>query len=334
MIVCRRGAQTLPGGYRPDVAIGPGHDAGSIDIARCLPAAADERLRPLLTGPVQPASALAVLPDAIHLMAGTALIVVCGPSAVRLPGSVVVAHSLTDVLDLDHLDPVTVGSDGVRIGAVELQVCRWTAAPRPRLRDVEAATRRALEIGGRIPPLPLPLDALASQLRQALDGAARPGGDAEIRAVVDRLVGLGPGLTPAGDDVLAGALVALHAASDPRHRALARHVFAQRERTAAVSAALLDAAAAGRCIPQVARLIVALDGRGDVDPALAALLAVGHTSGAAIATGIVAALTAVLSRRGRRVKRVVDVRRGAYRDSVTLMQVSRPSAPRRVLTRL
>jgi hypothetical protein len=81
---------------------------------------------------------------------------------------------------------------------------------------------------------------------------------------------------------VAGALVALVAADD-LERAGAVHdgVRPCRHRTTALSAALLDHAAAGRAVPQLARYLHA---PGEPD-ALARLLAVGGTSGAALALG-------------------------------------------------
>jgi hypothetical protein len=61
------------------------------------------------------------------------------------------------------------------------------------------------------------------------------------------LVGLGPGLTPSGDDYLGGALIALHCAGRARQAdSLWRWLAPQLSgRTSAISAAHLEAAAAG-----------------------------------------------------------------------------------------
>ena len=60
-------------------------------------------------------------------------------------------------------------------------------------------------------------------------------------------------------------------------------------RRRALSAALLWHAARGECIDEVAALAAALNGRGDPDAAVERLLAVGHTSGAALAHGVLVA---------------------------------------------
>ena len=110
---------------------------------------------------------------------------------------------------------------------------------------------------------------------------------------VARLVGRGPGLTPSGDDALAGALLVAHALGTGT--ALADAVRARLGATTAVSAALLDAAADGYAARPVVTLVdAAVAGDPDgVRRALPAVLAIGHTSGADTVTGIRAALCEV-----------------------------------------
>jgi hypothetical protein len=110
---------------------------------------------------------------------------------------------------------------------------------------------------------------------------------------VAALVGRGPGLTPSGDDALAGALLVAHALGTAGH--LAPAVRARLAATTAVSAALLDAAADGFAAQPVVALVdaaVAADPDA-VSRALPAVLAIGHTSGADTVTGIRAALDAI-----------------------------------------
>jgi hypothetical protein len=78
---------------------------------------------------------------------------------------------------------------------------------------------------------------------------------------------------------------------------LAEVVHRHAHRTTTVSAALLHCAAAGHGLPELTRLLVAVlmaEPRDRQRQALTALLAVGHTSGAALATG--ALLTLPLAR--------------------------------------
>ena len=107
-----------------------------------------------------------------------------------------------------------------------------------------------------------------------------------------QLIGLGPGLTPSGDDYLGGALVALRwlgrgAHADSLWRWLEPRLA---ERTSAISAAHLEAAAAGQVHEALHEL---LDNLGawqppDLHPTLSRLDAVGHTSGWDALAGIVA----------------------------------------------
>jgi hypothetical protein len=150
-----------------------------------------------------------------------------------------------------------------------VEAARWS----PRLALLaEVPTRRARDL------LPAgPLDAL----RRA-DPAAVPA-----------LLGLGPGLTPLGDDVLGGWLAT---AVSTRHPGLAgvRDAVAQAasERTTTVSATLLACAARGEVVPEHRALIAGLVS-GDataVEESLRAVLRVGDTSGAGLALGTVLAL--------------------------------------------
>ena len=110
------------------------------------------------------------------------------------------------------------------------------------------------------------------------------------------LVGRGPGLTPSGDDALAGALLVASALGTGT--ALADAVRARLGATTAVSAALLDAAADGYAARPVVDLVdAAVAGDADaVARALPAVLAIGHTSGADTVLGIRTALAALSSR--------------------------------------
>jgi hypothetical protein len=104
----------------------------------------------------------------------------------------------------------------------------------------------------------------------------------------ETLLGAGPGLTPDGDDVLAGALVAAAAFGHPQLEQLRDGVrrAVHRRRTTAVSRGLLTHALDGWCIPQLARFLEALDLGRDVGPAELALRAVGHSSGTALVEGV------------------------------------------------
>jgi hypothetical protein len=126
--------------------------------------------------------------------------------------------------------------------------------------------------------------------------AATRGLDADAaRSAVRRLVGLGAGGTPAGDDFLVGFAAALWASrrGDAGRRAflgeLGEAFRAGLGRTNEVSAVYLEAAAEGEVSEMLARLVAAVAaGADEAEAAARAAIAVGHTSGADGVFGFVA----------------------------------------------
>ncbi|WP_344783488.1 DUF2877 domain-containing protein [Microbacterium kribbense] len=154
---------------------------------------------------------------------------------------------------------------------------------------------------------PSPIDPFADAVAERLDVAraaivrAETAGDrTALVATVERMLGLGPGLTPAGDDVLAGlALVAARPGSRiallPGAIAdvLARHP----ERTTDLSRTMLREALAGRARQSLIDLLERLcspptaDSRPDALRAAAErVLGIGHTSGTDLVSGILTGL--------------------------------------------
>ncbi len=117
----------------------------------------------------------------------------------------------------------------------------------------------------------------------------------EIPEGVVPLIGLGPGLTPSGDDFLGGALVALRTlkldtAADGLAAWIKRHAPAL---TNNISLAHLSAACDGEALGPVHRgLNAILDGSGgdEIETILADLDAVGHSSGWDAFSGVLAVL--------------------------------------------
>ena len=113
---------------------------------------------------------------------------------------------------------------------------------------------------------------------------ARPTGDsARSRfspAAVRNLIGLGPGLTPSGDDFLAGTLAALDAIGEVEVRAALSRAIAQAlpGRTSPLSACLLRAACAGHMGERMHDAVSALLA-GDAEGAIEAVENIGHSSG-------------------------------------------------------
>jgi hypothetical protein len=182
-----------------------------------------------------------------------------------------------------------------------------------------AAEVRITFDGARIwrPPLPtyvdrlrpghLPMAGARGMFRSAHPGKAtlrawlETGARGPAPGDLDGLIGLGPGLTPAGDDLVGGALVALHALR--RHACAARlgawATQVARRNTNRISREHLACAAAGEGGAALHALLNAvLRGQPDLAPELAAIDAVGHTSGWDAAAG--AALVLELFRRPRK----------------------------------
>jgi hypothetical protein len=126
-------------------------------------------------------------------------------------------------------------------------------------------------------------------------GLARPQFEKSARARIARLglcglIGLGPGLTPSGDDFLAGALATLDALGEyGAHATLARSVEENLSSTSALSAALLLAAAARHVGEPLHRMVSSVL-TGDVDTVLAIAGTVGDSSGWDMLAGITSTL--------------------------------------------
>lgn len=204
------------------------------------------------------------------------------PDALILPGALRVAAST----DLDSLgvrvgDQVLVGEGEVHTPGGGLVVRRfWRPRAVPSAALPEPARQAAL--AGLVALEPCS-DLLPDVVASRLTGPARS------------LVGLGPGLTPAGDDVLCGLLLGLRASG--RSHGLARleqAVLPLLTRTTALSATLLRQAAQGYAVPPLADLLHAWHRGASVQDLAAAgrrVADIGHTSGPALLLGLTAALT-------------------------------------------
>ncbi|MFF1260225.1 DUF2877 domain-containing protein [Streptomyces sp. NPDC058321] len=245
---------------------------------------------PLLHGPPRPARVVAATRHAVHLATGDqelpALAVVTR-DAILLPNALVLPFSSADrPLDL-NAPWAGFGSGRVVIGTVRFEPeASWTP---PRVQDAFSPPdparlgRVAALLDASAQPLPPPLAPRLTDLRHALhtDDAG------EVRRAARALVGLGPGLTPSGDDILCGALLASRAWEGPL-APLSEAVTDATLRTPLLSAALLRHAARGECVPQAHSFLRAVSGDGALEPALRALLAVGHHSGGDLARGVLA----------------------------------------------
>jgi hypothetical protein len=186
----------------------------------------------------------------------------------------------------------------LHIGSIALDATPaepWRPASWPSARKPESVARalRGLE---RFAAEQAPVDGLArivlgiaGDRSSALEGTARPRAQ-RLRAwligdappPVD-LLGLGPGLTPSGDDVLCGMLVALRAVGQAgmAPELYAALAAAAPTATSPISAAFLRAAAEGLgCEALHAAIAAVLEGQADaVRDRAGALGRIGHTSG-------------------------------------------------------
>ena len=240
-----------------------GYGPGVVKLA----GAASWAVRDLLGGPARSGRLVATFPRCAYIDVGGRLVALEAADGLRLPCAVTLAVPARQrpLAGLAPGDEVTAGDGRFVVGDLVVDVGRWWAPAQPR----EAAVPAPGASGERV-------------------SAPETGWD----RLVLGLLGLGPGLTPAGDDLLAGLLVGLSVRPDlrdPLAAAVQRHAPA---RTTWLSAELLLLAATGLAAPAVVAVADALAGHGDDDAlprALPALLAVGHTSGPALARGLLLA---------------------------------------------
>jgi hypothetical protein len=280
-------------------------------IPGSTPGAASTALRGVLDRPRRPARVIAVFPSAVYLelrdAAEPRVVALLTSDALRLPNSVVIAPGRRDMpfAGIRETDEACVGDGYIDITAVNrlrVRVRRWWS-PVPQL-----------------PPVPLSrlaqgaaaLSAFAGESGSGLAGHPGPyrladrcaAGDlAHAVDAAERIVGLGPGLTPSGDDILAGLLVSLRLLGEatPNGGAavwladwIGAAVTADADtRTTALAATLLHCAARGESGPEVGAVLRAVTGREPLGPAVRRLLGSGHTSGADLLWGVLAGCRAV-----------------------------------------
>jgi len=253
-----------------------------------------------------------VFARACNLACDHSLLTVCtsgvgnGPTVLRL--ALGAAADLRDHFEAgEHFD----ARDGaLRTGRIELVLHRasvWRpAAPTRALHP--ACIERRLRLARRLvderrATQPNVLDTVARPVLGALADACRTLDREQALRQLERLVGWGEGLTPAGDDFLVGLLAGLEvlARGDERrlrfHRAIGAAVTARTHRTTPIAAHCLRLAAAGHHAEPLLELrdaLVSAVDEGAVATALRRALAVGATSGADTVSGLLAGLFAWL----------------------------------------
>jgi hypothetical protein len=256
-----------------------------------------------VSGPMRRALVMARFGTAVYLDVGASseVLPVVTSDALLLPTSLRLPMR-SDALrwGVEPGDTVLVGGSSLRLGDHEVRVVRrWRPSrvdavpetvPSQRIATLaeelsSAVTAAALADGGPGPDL---AGRSADVVRAALAGW-----DHLVDARVHALVGEGAGLTPSGDDALCAVLLVLRGAGSERAHALVdAAVRAAARRTTSLSASLLHAAARGYAVPAVADLVRAVlyDGPVARGPALAAVLAIGSSSGRDLVAGIAGAL--------------------------------------------
>lgn len=218
------------------------------------------------------------------LLALTTGAVARGPLHVRVPQLPLVAPG----------DPVIADRTAMRVGGqrVLLPAPVWRAQPPVSI------SQQAARASAR--PWCQTLSIELGELRHLVDHAVREAlGRADLRGLGRLIVGRGPGLTPAGDDLLAGALLVAHAIgastadepNGPRVDGMFDDVVTAGA-TNDIARAFLRCAAHGRCIEPAHDFLNAL-ARADREAArraVARLRRFGSSSGLALAYGIALAL--------------------------------------------
>ena len=184
-------------------------------------------------------------------------------------------------------DEVSIGDVAVFDDIAEWWVLRWwdpRVSPNDAVRDdvLERVARiEERAPSGRISPL---REALAS-----VDPSA-------ITERASEMLGGGAGLTPEGDDRLMGAVAAFRHVAGSLGRPATVTMLDQtsgelvalaRSSTTSLSATLLRHALVGEVAAPVGHLLQALTGRGELASALDGCLAIGSSSGQALAEGVV-----------------------------------------------
>jgi hypothetical protein len=120
-----------------------------------------------------------------------------------------------------------------------------------------------------------------------------------VRQMAESLAGLGQGLTPAGDDVLAGVMLAMWAGHYPNCKRTTHHIYSATEsRTNRLSRAFLKSASEGLAIERWHILLRGLSGDPEVDleQATRQVTSFGATSGLDMLNGFVAGYRATRRR--------------------------------------
>lgn len=263
---------------------------------------ASTALAGLLNGPARTATLLGTSDAQVVLQAGTEVVTVTASRRALLPTAVVVDPAV--LASVRRSDRVRMGDGMLDAGGVRLPVTEWWD-PRPAAGTLPVTAAGRLSQTLKAPPTAVGADPWAAAVARGVAGLrAALRGDGPVSGAVAGLLGLGPGSTPAGDDVLLGALAAVvvllpgPAGPAPVAQDLRYAVEGALEgppRTTALSAALLRHAARGAVAAPVGALLTALAAGAALAGPLAAVLGMGGTSGRHLAEGVAAGVEALSS---------------------------------------
>jgi hypothetical protein len=236
----------------------------------------------VLEAPRSPARVLAVFPAGVYLEVRTELepsvLAVITGAATRLPNSVLLAADLPRVTVGDE---AAVGDGSVELGRLSVRARRWWD-PAPPLGRVDPVRLR--QAAPRLTPGEPGL--AGNDAIELLAAGCASGRLLSAVTAAERLVGLGPGLTPSGDKDRAVWLADWLAATV---------TYDARTRTTPISATLLHCAARGEASPEVIAVLRGIAGRQELEPARRQLRRLGHTSGSDLLQGISIGLDTVLA---------------------------------------
>jgi len=234
---------------------------------------------------------------AIDLVVGESLVALVVPEIGNGP-----FHAVVDHLP-ESESPWRIGDGELTCGPWRIAITPETVVwdPRPQWssiviepHSVQAVERIVSELAGRSRSRSATQEALDRILAQRIADLARAiagGHPTDIQRATSGLAGLGSGLTPYGDDVLAGAVLALWAAHHPGCSEIGAMVArAAAPATHALSRAFIDAASRGMANADWHVLLDALSRSSapDTDRAARRIAATGDMSGVAMLRGFIA----------------------------------------------
>ena len=195
-----------------------------------------------------------------------------------------------DALPAPWLAPAMDGCSDARARvAVQLEILARD------IRSLGAPRGLARLLIGAEPPFPV---AARGAEALALAASVRCDDPEGFETAAMRLIGVGAGLTPSGDDFVGAALFALHVLrpDEPDWTTVANRLCAHAQsRTHVISATLLRDLAAGQSFAALHELLIAAAAGGDLRGPARALTGIGHSSGWDMLAGLIAGAAAALA---------------------------------------